>query len=55
MKKRKANRILWLIVGIPMTSVVVGVITIILAVSSGDGPVSIDEQPLSKTSWKQQP
>ncbi len=55
MKKQKPNRMLWLIIGIPMTSVAMGILTIILAVNSGDGSVRIEEPPLSKTSWREQP
>ncbi len=55
MKKSKKNTALWLIIGIPLTSVVMGVITLTLALNSGDGVVQIEDRPLSKTSWSEEP
>lgn len=55
MKKAKKNTALWLIIGIPLTSVVMGMVTLTLALKTGDGAVQIEEKPLSKTSWREQP
>ena len=55
MKNSKSNRMIWLIIGIPIASVLMGIITMTVALNTGDGAVPIEEQPLSKTSWKAKP
>lgn len=55
MKKNKSNKMLWLVVGIPLTSVLVGMVTLFLALGVNDTAVQIDQKPLSKTSWRDRP
>jgi hypothetical protein len=44
---------LWLIVGIPASAVLMGVVTAYLAFSQADPGIHTDAAPLSKTSWRQ--
>ena len=55
MKNDKPNKMLWLVVGIPLTSVIVGIVTMFLAFGVDDSAVQIEEKPLSKTSWRDSP
>ena len=53
-KRMKPNAI-WLVIGIPATAVVMGIITLILALGQPDPGVEIDDLPLSKTSYRGAP
>ena len=44
-----------LIVLIPATSVVLGIVMLMLALQNPDPQVEIADKPLSKTSWKADP
>ncbi len=46
------NRILYLVIGIPATAVLMGVVTLYIAFSMPDPGVPIEQPPMSKTSWQ---
>ena len=57
MKKKLSNKVLWLVVGLPVASVAMGIVTIFLALQSGQNEhvLQVEEAPLSKTSWSDEP
>lgn len=52
---RKDKPMLWLVILIPLLSVIMGSITLFFAVTTGDPAVEQVEPPLSKTSWRDAP
>ncbi|HEX7034679.1 MAG TPA: hypothetical protein VF210_02835 [Pseudomonadales bacterium] len=46
------NRILYLVIGIPASAVLMGIVTLYLAFSNPDPGVPMDQPALTKTSWK---
>jgi hypothetical protein len=53
MKRTTPKRgILWLVIGIPATAVVMGIVTLWIALSNPDPGVELDGRPLSKTSYR---
>ena len=49
----RKNGMIYLLIGIPLTSVLLGVLTLYLAFSTPDRDVRLQElAPLSKTSWQ---
>jgi hypothetical protein len=49
----RKNGMIYLLIGIPLTSVLLGVLTLYLAFSTTDRDVRLQElAPLSKTSWQ---
>lgn len=50
----KKPGMLWLIVGIPAAAVLMGVVTVWIALSDPDPGVELDARPLSKTSYRDQ-
>ena len=46
------NPALWLVVLIPLLSIVMGAVTLTVAMGSGDAPIEKPLEALSKTSWK---
>lgn len=46
------NRILYLVIGIPASAVLMGIVTLYLAFSTADPGVPMDRPALSKTSWQ---
>ena len=43
-----------LVISIPATSVLLGILMIVLAVNTPDSDLEVDEQPLNKTSWREE-
>jgi len=46
--------VLYLVIGIPLAAVLMGVVTLYVAFSNRDPGVDRDATPLSKTSWQEQ-
>jgi len=46
--------VLYLVIGIPVAAVLMGVVTLYVAFSNPDPGVQRDGAPLSKTSWQEQ-
>ena len=46
------NRMLLLVAGIPMASILLGLVMLYFAMTGNDSVVSTDETALSKTSWQ---
>lgn len=44
--------VLWLVIGIPAAAVLMGAVTIWIAMSNPDPGVELDARPLSKTSYR---
>lgn len=51
---RKKNGIFFLLIGIPLASILMGAITLFIAFQQRDPGVDVREAPLSKTSWQQE-
>jgi len=51
---RQKRGMIYLLIGIPLTSVLLGAVTLYLAFSTTDREVRIQQQePMSKTSWQE--
>ena len=46
------HRMLALVIGIPLASVIFGVVMFYFALTSSDRNLLLDDAPLSKTSWR---
>lgn len=46
---------LYLIIGIPATAVIMGIVTLVVAFSNADPGIQQDAPPMSKTSWQEAP
>jgi hypothetical protein len=46
------NRVLYLIIGIPLTAIVMGMVILFVAITNPDPAVRHDGPPLSKTSFR---
>lgn len=51
MSRRAGHGMLYLIIGIPLTALLMGIVTLFIAFSNPDPGVEMDGDPLSKTSW----
>jgi hypothetical protein len=49
------NAVLYLVIAIPSTAVVLGILLLYIAFSQPDPGIQPDGVPLSKTSWQQMP
>jgi len=47
--------VLYLLIAIPVASLLMGVVTLYVAFSHRDPVVQLDEQPLTRTSWQEAP
>ena len=47
------NKILYLVVGIPLTAIVMGMVTLYIAFSQPDPAIPMERPALSKTSWQE--
>lgn len=47
--------VLYLVFGIPATAILMGIITVWIAVTNPDPPVRFDGPPLTKTSYQDEP
>jgi len=47
--------VLWLVIGIPLAAVLMGVVSLYFALSNPDPGVVLDGRPLSKTSYRDEP
>lgn len=47
--------VLWLVIGIPLSAVVMGAVTLYLALVNPDPGVAVDQPALSRTSWQKAP
>lgn len=47
------NKVLYLIVGIPLTAVLMGIVTLYIAFSNADPGIQLHHPAMSKTSWRE--
>lgn len=45
--------VLYLVIGIPAASIVMGIVVLYLAFSNADPGIDLDQPPLSKSSWRE--
>ncbi|MEQ8861026.1 MAG: hypothetical protein RIC56_20455 [Pseudomonadales bacterium] len=53
--KTRRPGVLYLVVAIPLTAVLMGILTLYLAFSNADPGVGLEQPAMSKTSWREQP
>ncbi len=46
------NKVLYLIVGIPVLAVLMGMVTLYVAITHADPGVQVEKPAMSKTSWR---
>lgn len=47
--------VFWILIGVPVVSVVMGIVVLFIAFGNAESSVSIEQAPLSKTSWQNAP
>lgn len=55
MSRRNPVSPLWLVILLPLLSVIMGSVTLYMALTTSEAGVALVEQPLSKTSWRDVP
>lgn len=53
MSRRSGNTVLYLVLGIPLAALLMGIVTLVVAFANPDPGVQADGVPLSKTSWSE--
>ena len=51
---KRPSPYLLLLIGIPATSVLMGIITLVIAFSGPSQEIQADQTPLNKTSWREE-
>ena len=47
--------VFWVLIGVPVLSLVMGIVVIFIAFGNAESSVPIEQEPLSKTSWQSAP
>ena len=47
------NKVLYLVVGIPVAAVLMGIVSLTIAFSQPDARIPVERPPMSKSSWQE--